>query len=200
MKYFPPLALAVLLTACATTPEDKQAARVHQLEKEARENFIAMKAQEHPGRPVVLHDEAATPAPKISPFFGTRPPAATPAPFPKPRAKATMAAAPTPPPKPLAVAKMTAPPKPAPKATPIPLTRRAPVAQPAPKPKPAPKAAPKPKAPKNNGDTIYFWQVNAPSHPNSTRYQRAEAIYARKLAKRPEDLTPEERVWAHEHY
>ncbi|MEI9892894.1 MAG: hypothetical protein WDN28_03000 [Chthoniobacter sp.] len=36
MKYLSPFACAILLTACAVTPEDKQAARVRQLEKEAR--------------------------------------------------------------------------------------------------------------------------------------------------------------------
>ena len=167
MKYFPPFALAILLTACAApTPEDQQAARVRQLEKEARENFIALKAQEHPGRPVVLHDEgpAATPAPHMMPFLGSQQPAT--APVSAPRAKATGAAAAMPPSK----ARMAA------------------------------SAKPRQKAKGKNNDTVYYWQTQGSAKPASAREQRAEAIYARALAKRPQDLTPEERVWAHEHY
>jgi hypothetical protein len=43
MKLLLPLSLALLLTACAT-PEDRAAAHQRQLEKEARENFIALES------------------------------------------------------------------------------------------------------------------------------------------------------------
>jgi hypothetical protein len=51
-------------------------------------------------------------------------------------------------------------------------------------------------------DTLYYWQVppQQPSQKTNPRYRAAEIGYARELAKRPEDLTPDERVWAHEHY
>ncbi|MEI9892893.1 MAG: hypothetical protein WDN28_02995 [Chthoniobacter sp.] len=49
-------------------------------------------------------------------------------------------------------------------------------------------------------DTVYYWQVQSPSQRTSPRQQVAEAKYARQLAKRPEDLTPEERLYAHEHF
>ena len=45
MKQFLPLSLALLLAACAT-PEDRTTVRQRQLEKEARENFMALKARE----------------------------------------------------------------------------------------------------------------------------------------------------------
>jgi hypothetical protein len=55
MKLLPSIALALLLAACATTPEDTVAANQRQLEKEARENFMALKARERqssaPGSP-----------------------------------------------------------------------------------------------------------------------------------------------------
>ncbi|EDY19271.1 hypothetical protein CfE428DRAFT_3448 [Chthoniobacter flavus Ellin428] len=49
-------------------------------------------------------------------------------------------------------------------------------------------------------DTVYYWQVQATHRRTTPRQQAAEARYARELAKRPEDLTPEERTWADEHY
>jgi hypothetical protein len=45
MKQFLPLALAALLAACVT-PEDRTTVHQRQLEKEARENFMALKARE----------------------------------------------------------------------------------------------------------------------------------------------------------
>jgi hypothetical protein len=168
MKYFPPVALAFLLTACAVTPEDQQAVHQRQLEKEARENFIALKSQEHPGRPVVLHDEAPPPTPKPSfiSFAPEQQPAAalTPPPAPRRRAKA-----------------------PTPVAPPL-------------QPYFAARSTPKPRAPHAIDDTVYYWQVPPPGQPLTPHQQAAEAKYARALAKRPADLTPEERLYAHEHY
>src|ERR1700738_572696 len=100
MKYFPPFALAIFLTACAVAPEDQAAAHQRPLADARRENFIAMHAQEHPGRPVVLHDEAPPPTPKphLIAFLGERQPASTPAPKPV----RVPALAPTPAPRPKA--------------------------------------------------------------------------------------------------
>jgi len=61
------------------------------------------------------------------------------------------------------------------------------------------KPTPKPKVARKTGDTVYYWQVRPPQ-TNSGRYSTAELKYAHFLAKRPEDLTPEERLWAREHY
>jgi hypothetical protein len=166
MKYLPPFALALLLPACAITPEDKQAARQHELEKQARENFIAMKAQEHPGRPVVLHDDAPPPTPRPSGFAifgGGQKPA------PKPGFHASSQPRPTPEQK---VAW-----------TPTLFASNA-----------------KPRPSRSTDDTVYFWQVESNHQHTTPREQAAEAKYARQLAKRSEDLTPEERMYAHEHY
>jgi len=54
--------------------------------------------------------------------------------------------------------------------------------------------------PPSKDDTVYYWQVPPPQAPNVRRYTRAELRYARALAKSPADLTPEERLWAREHY
>lgn len=159
MKQFPQLALAILVTGCAFTPEDREAAHQRQLAKEARENFIALKAQEHPGQAVVLHDEA-TPMPqprKLSAFGG--PTATTPA----PRGRASVA----------------------PTSQFVPTAYQAPTSQP---------------RHSRQDDTVYYWQVQASHQRTTPRQQAAEAKYARELAKRPEDLTPEERTWAHEHF
>jgi hypothetical protein len=145
MKYFPPLALCILLIGCAVTPEDKEAAHQRQLEKEARENFIAMKAQQHPGRPVVLYDEApATQQPKMVSSIVKHPSAIAPAAYNPP--------------------------------------------------------TPKSRGRRYADDTTYYWQVESVRQRTSPRQQAAELKYARALAKRPENLTPEERTWAHEHY
>ncbi len=160
MKHFPQLAVAILLTGCALTPQDREAAHQNQLAKQARENFIAMKQQEHPGQAVVLHDEA-TPAPqprKLAMFGGQ--PATTPA----PRGRASTA----------------------PTAQFIPTSYQP--------------ATPQPRGPRRADDTVYYWQVQAAHQRTTPRQQAAEARYARELAKRPEDLTPDERMWAHEHY
>jgi len=49
-------------------------------------------------------------------------------------------------------------------------------------------------------DTVYYWQVQTAHRRTTPRQQAAEARYARELAKHIEDLTPEERTWADEHY
>jgi hypothetical protein len=77
-----------------------------------------------------------------------------------------------------------------------------------PTPAPAPHgplfAANKPVSPpkwgRPNEQTVFFWQLTPAARPDRRREQVAEARYASKLAKRPEDLTPEERMFAHEHY
>ncbi len=163
MKYLLPLALTIVLTSCAITPEDKQAAHQRKLEKEARENFIAMKAQEHPGQQVVLHDEAP-PAPKRGLFGGGQETAA------------------------------------------VPTSRRVQHPQPTPVVRPvfASNSQPwysHPTRPlSSRDDTVYYWQVETIRARTTPREKVAEAKYAQKLAKHPEDLTPEERLWAHEHF
>jgi hypothetical protein len=154
MKQFAPLALAIFLAGCAITPQDREADHQRQLEKEARANFIALKAQEHPGRAVVLHDEAAAAAT-----------AAGAAATPRARARAQASLEPTT----HFVRTTYVPPKPAPRVT-------------------------------RQDDTVYYWQVQPPQRRATPRQQAAEAKYARALAKRPENLTPEERTWAHAHY
>ena len=161
MKYLTPLALAVVLTSCAITPEDQQEAHQRKLAKEARENFIAMKAQEHPGREVVLHDEAR-PTPKPGLFASS-------APQPE-RASRSRSAQPTPVTRPVFASN------------------------------PEPWYAHPTRSLASRDDTVYYWQVDAARSRATPRERAAEAKYAQKLAKRPEDLSSEERLWAHEHY
>lgn len=164
MKYLLPLALTIVLTSCAITPEDQQAAHQRKLEKEARANFIAMKAQEHPGQQVVLNDEAP-PAPKRSLFGGSQETAVV------PTSRAVRHPQPTPVVRPVFASNS--------------------------EPWYAAHAARQGPA---RDDTVYYWQVES-SHARTTpREKAAEAKYAQKLAKHPQDLTPEERLWAHEHY
>ncbi len=152
MKHFSQLALAILLTGCAVTPEGKEAAHQRQLEKEARANFIALKQQEHPGQPVVLNDEAAAARQR----------------------------------------KLAAEEQAHGRANISPTTRFEPTAYVAP--------TPQSRGSRRADDTVYYWQTQAMQRRTTPHQQAAEARYARELAKRPEDLTPEERVWAHEHY
>ena len=165
MKYLPPLALAVVLTSCAITPEDKQEAHQRKLQKEARENFIAMKAQEHPGREVVLHDEAR-PTPKPG-LFASGAPQAAPA---SQTAHRSHSAQPTPVTRPVFASN------------------------------PEPWYAHPTRSLASRDDTVYYWQVDAARSRATPREKVAETKYAQKLAKRPEELSPEERLWAHEHY
>jgi hypothetical protein len=150
MKFFLSLTLPVLLVGCAITPQDKEAARQAELEKEARQNFYALKAQQHPHSP---SESASAPAPAPTPhFLGFMDTPRQPTPKPLP-------------PKPSAwnglFARKSTPPSPP------------------------------------RDDTVYYWQVQG-SH--GSRYTAAELRYARELAKSPENLTPEERTWAREHY
>ncbi|HSI12281.1 MAG TPA: hypothetical protein VK961_09570 [Chthoniobacter sp.] len=161
MKYLPPLALALVLTSCAITPEDKQDAHQRKLQKEARENFIAMKAQEHPGRDVVLNDEAR-PTPKPGLFASS-------APQPAPASRSHSA-------------------------QPTPVTRPVFASN------PEPWYAHPTHSLASRDDTVYYWQVESARSRTTPRERAAEAKYAQKLAKRPENLSPEERLWAHEHY
>ncbi|MEP6672753.1 MAG: hypothetical protein ABJF10_26550 [Chthoniobacter sp.] len=188
MKYFPPLALALLLSACAIplTPEDREAAHQLQLQKEARENFIALKAQEHPGRPPVLHDEAPAPAPKpgLFAFGGGRQPAPTPAPVPHTKAERQA----------LRAQQAQRAQQPQAQARPAPPTAAS--YSPPAHFVPTSKAQP----PRKVDDTVYYWEVQNARQRISPRQQAAEAKYARRLAKTPETLTPEERIYAHEHF
>ena len=148
MKVFVPLISVLFLTACATAPVDTEAAHQEQLEKEARENFYALRSQmgTHPVPP-------PTPVPKEGLFASTGSP---------PQDSATQPAVAPQPPRP---------------------TR---------KPKPTPR---------NPNDTVYYWQVAPPpALANTRQFTRAEIRYARALAKSPEDLTPEERLYAREHF
>ncbi len=70
MKLHVPLALALLATGCAVTPEDKTAAHQRRLHEEAEANFLALKAQERRNAPPppertyrVAQVEAPEPAP-----------------------------------------------------------------------------------------------------------------------------------------
>src|SRR5437764_565810 len=66
MKFFLPLTLSIFLGACAITPQDKEAAHQAQLEKEARANFYALKAQINP-------HAATPPSPTPAPSSGFHP-------------------------------------------------------------------------------------------------------------------------------
>lgn len=164
MKYLLPLALAIVLTSCAGTPMDPQEAHQRKLAREARENFIAMKAQEHPGRQVVLNDEPR-PTPKPGLFAANN---SQPAPAPH---KSRNTAEPTPVVRPVFSSNSSS---------------------------PWYSRSSRPAA--SRDDTVYYWQVEASHRRTTPHEQAAEAKYAQKLAKRPEDLTPEERLWAHEHF
>jgi hypothetical protein len=70
---------------------------------------------------------------------------------------------------------------------------------------PANRVAPLGNSPKrsSHGDgTIYYWDVQTPrsAEASNRNFSRAEIRYAHELAKSPENLTPEERLWAKEHY
>jgi hypothetical protein len=65
----------------------------------------------------------------------------------------------------------------------------------------APRASGKPKPMPHGDGTVYYWDVQPHSTEASNRnFSRAEIRYAHELAKTPENLTPEERLWAREHY
>jgi len=184
MKPLYPLSIAFLLAACATTPKDKQADHQRQLWEEARANFLALKEQQHPKAP------PARPAPTPNPFLKPQPAIAART-TPAPHANIVVQPKTTPQLHPLAKAT----PKPTPHFIPTPKLALKPTPKPAPKPTPPQK----PIASRPNNDTVYIWQVQS-SRATSPRERVAEQKYAHKLAKKPEDLTPEELIWAHEHY
>ncbi|HEY3901155.1 MAG TPA: hypothetical protein VGM54_21270 [Chthoniobacter sp.] len=146
MKFLVPLTVVVLLTACST-PEDKEAAHQRQLEKEAKENFYAMRAR-----------------------LGTHP-VPPPTPTPAPQGRGLFAFADT---------------HPAPKSVPVNQEQ--------------PRAAAKPKPVPRGDGTVYYWDTRPSTEGRTRNFSGAEIRYARELAKRPENLTPEERLWAKEHY
>jgi len=57
-------------------------------------------------------------------------------------------------------------------------------------------AAPKRKA----DDTLYIWDKPRDPEPTAQRFTAGEIRYARELAKPPENLTSEERLWARRRY
>src|ERR1700744_2314965 len=80
MKLLLPLTLALFLAACAVpiTPEERADARQAQLEKEARENFYALKKQANPN---YTPPSEATPKPAPG-LFASAPRSARPNPTP----------------------------------------------------------------------------------------------------------------------
>ncbi len=157
MKLLLPLAFALFLTACVT-PEDKNAAHQRQLEKEARENFMALKAQEHrtappAAPPQVARTESTNPAIHPQPFLPARTATTKPT-------KSTKPAKPT-------ISFHS-------------LFRVEPA--------------------RRSDDTVYYWNVPRRTETPSAAYRAYERQYAHELAKRPEDLAPEEREWVRRHY
>lgn len=212
LKLILPTALASMVAACAVVPP-KPGTDAYQkmLEDQARENFYALKAREHPSRPApVVAQTAPPPKVHLKPFhpFATTTAAPAPAPAPTPRpvalSKPIPAATPAPPVKP-AVAIKPPGPKPVAAATPPPPRKPIAVAKPAPTPKPfKPLAITNPFArtekPRPNDETVYLYDMPHGPEPNSPRYRAYKIQYAHELAKRPEDLTPEEREWVRRHY
>ena len=144
MKFLVPLTLVVVLTACST-PENKEASHQRQLEKEARKNFYAMRAQLGPAPA-----PTPTPAPekgRLFAFVDTRP-----------------------------------------------------AAKSAPTNQMRPRSSWKPKPAARGDGTLYYWDVRPSSEAPARKFSNAEIRYARELAKSPENLTTEERLWAREHY
>lgn len=210
MKFsvLPAFALALVLAACAT-PEEKEAAHQRQLAEEARLNFLALKAREHP---------SAAPAEKVplKPFVTAAPvkpvAAVKAAPAPKPIVQAKpavpikpfIATKPTPAPKPVVLAKPIAPvksvaaAKPAPKARSVASAKSIAAAKSNPPAKPVPKPQSLARTGKiqQPGDTVYIWDA---ANARSNHYTAAELKYAQKMGKKPSQLTAAERQWVHDH-
>lgn len=54
---------------------------------------------------------------------------------------------------------------------------------------------------RRNDDTLYIWDMPKRSREGTTQtFTKAEIRYAKELAKSPENLTSEERLWALRHY
>lgn len=157
MKLLFPVALGLVLASCSSImPEPKPGTAAHQqwLRDQARENFLALKAQERKNRPA----PAPTPEPErvaFRPFF-KRKPQSTPAPSPQ-------------------LAEFRAR-----------------------KPKPTPRLAEA--RPRQPDDTLYIWNTPRQQEPSTQRFTKGEIRYARELAKSPENLTSEERLWARRRY
>jgi len=213
LKLILPTALASIVAACAVVPP-KPGTDAYQkmLEDQARENFYALKAREHPSRPAPVVAQAEPP-PKVhlKPFnlFATA--GTAPAPTPKP----VPAATPTPAVKPVVVARSPAPKavppskpiaatKPAPAPKPVPPAKPIAAAKPAPTPKPSKPLAFNPFArsekPRPGDETVYLYDMPHGPEPSSPRYRAYKIQYAHELAKRPEDLTADEREWVRRHY
>jgi len=140
MKLLLPLTFALFLAACAApTPVDTEEARQARLEKEARENFYALKASL--GQRVAPRN-TPEPTPSSGLFAASKPRSTgtvyVPAAAPVPRRQAPVAPPATPVPRPLFASANARPPQTvyAPKATPAPRKQAQVVPQVTPKPRP----------------------------------------------------------------
>lgn len=66
------------------------------------------------------------------------------------------------------------------------------------KPQPTPRLAET--RPRQPDDTLYIWNTPRQQEPSAQRFTPGEIRYARELAKSPENLTSEERLWARRRY
>jgi len=174
MKFLFPVALTLLTVACSAPPKPGTEAHQRQLAEEARENFLALQARERQSnRPIASTEAPArTKKPPLKPFQLNQPFAFT---------------------------------NPFARAQPAPTVYRGRGATPAPSarpPKPTANADRLTRAERNRraADTVYYYDVRRRPEPPSPRYRAYKIQYARELAKRPEDLTSEEREWVRRHY
>lgn len=168
MKLLFPVALGLFAVGCSSLkPEPKPGTAAHQqwLHEQAREHFLALKAEEQKSRPVAQRQEPRevqpTPKPKFiafRPFFKRDPkPTATPSP------------------------------------------RLAEFRARKPQPTPSPRLAESRQ--RQPDDTVYIWDApRQREEANTQRFTKGEIRYARELAKSPENLTSEERLWARRRY
>lgn len=70
------------------------------------------------------------------------------------------------------------------------------------KPQPTPKSSPRLAETRQRqpDDTVYIWNTPHQQEPSTQRFTKGEIRYARELAKAPENLTSEERLWARRRY
>ena len=191
MKFFLPLSLVLLLAACGAPPKPGTDSHQQMLAKQARENFYAMQAEHRRAHPELQAARAEAEA----------------------RAKQKRVASESE--RPSGWGGLFAPRETEPelitessRRTPKPSARQparyAAVAKATPRPRnPSDDANPfarNEKSRRFNDDTIYYYDMPRGSEPSSERYRAYKAKYARSLAKRPEDLTPEEREWVRRHY
>jgi hypothetical protein len=183
MKLFLPLLLPLVLVACVA-PKPGTTAHQELLAEQARENFLALKAQERKSAPRLVTTEAptvATPMPpkaRLKPFAVNQPFA-----FVNPFAKA----------KPTPIIKRNPP------AKPVVLTTPTPAPKP-PKPVASNQVFIRSEKPRSTDGTVYLYDMPNGPEPTSPRYRAYKLQYAHELAKRPQDLTPEEREWVRRHY